>query len=331
MKRILCILCTLGILFTMTPVQTFAAQQEDQVMGNSMSKVKDEIMEAEELIQDANDILSGKKTSGSIPDEPYDSVGIGVDISKWNWGPYSGKDIDFTALSGAVDFVIIRCGYGLDDSSQDDAYFKRSVKGCEENAIPYGVYLYSHATTKKMAKSEAKHTLRMLKAAKAKPDLPVFLDVEAPQQLTMSSTDLTAVAKTYCSLIEAEGYHAGIYSSISLWNDKLKDPYFDKITRWVARYHESCDYEEDYGIWQCSPAAKVNGISGYVDFNYMVDDLFMLEDLPTDVEKTTAKATKIKKQTVKSEKSKNNTKKISSKKQERGYIRAIRFLKRLLK
>ncbi|MCQ2491883.1 MAG: glycoside hydrolase family 25 protein [Lachnospiraceae bacterium] len=300
-------------------------------MGNSMSKVKDEITEAEELIQDANDILSGKKKSGIIPEEPDESVGIGVDISKWNWAPYSGKDIDFEELSGAVDFVIIRCGYGLDDPSQDDAYFKRSVKACEENAIPYGVYLYSHATTKDMAKSEAKHTLRMIDEADAKPDLPVFLDVESSKQRKMSAAALTDIAKTYCSLIEAEGYHAGIYSSISLWNDKFDDPYFDQITKWVARYHSFCGYKKDYGMWQCSSAAKVSGIAGHVDYNYMVDDLFMLEDLSVSVEKSSVKATENKKQPVKSEKSKNNSKKVSSQKSIKGYQRVIRFFKRLLK
>ena len=48
---------------------------------------------------------------------------FGVDISSAN-----GK-VDFAALKAAgVEFVLIRCGYGNDDASQDDGQFFENVR-----------------------------------------------------------------------------------------------------------------------------------------------------------------------------------------------------------
>ena len=79
----------------------------------------------------------------------------GIDVSKWNgeinWAKVAASD---------VDYAIIRCGYGDNYISQDDAYWKKNVEGCEKNNIPYGVYIYSYAETVAQAKSEAAHVLR---------------------------------------------------------------------------------------------------------------------------------------------------------------------------
>lgn len=40
----------------------------------------------------------------------------------------------------------------MNQTKQDDAQWFNNVKGCEENNIPYGVYLYSYADTVKGAK-----------------------------------------------------------------------------------------------------------------------------------------------------------------------------------
>ena len=45
-------------------------------------------------------------------------------------------DVDFSQLKGAVDGVIIRCGYGDNLSSQDDEMFYHSVSDCEKYDIP---------------------------------------------------------------------------------------------------------------------------------------------------------------------------------------------------
>jgi len=42
----------------------------------------------------------------------------------------------------------------------------------------------------------------------------------------------------------------------------------------VAQYNTTCTYNGSYAIWQCSSSASVSGISGNVDLNYMVEDIF---------------------------------------------------------
>lgn len=76
----------------------------------------------------------------------------GIDVSS-----YQGR-IDWTRVKPYIDFAIIRCGWGNDVESQDDIYYERNSRICEELHIPYGVYLFSYATTLDEARSEVAHT-----------------------------------------------------------------------------------------------------------------------------------------------------------------------------
>ncbi|MDO4941228.1 MAG: glycoside hydrolase family 25 protein [Lachnospiraceae bacterium] len=283
MKRLLAGLLTICmIVATLTPVRADEIDQlvdeVDQTLESVQKDIKSVEKEVEELDKPmgSNYISDGSSIGRmSVPKAPSNSIGKGVDISKWNWPPNKSENIDFSKLSKSVDFVIIRCGYGGDSTDQDDAYFKKSVQGCEKYDIPYGVYLYSYATSTSKAKSEAKHTLRMLEEAGADPDLPVFLDMEDDSQAGVSASTKADIAKTYCNMIEEEGYATGIYANKNWWENYLTNSYFNSVTKWVAQYNTSCTYKKDYAIWQCSESATVSGISGVVDLNYMVDDIYV--------------------------------------------------------
>ncbi len=212
----------------------------------------------------------------SVPDAPSNTVATGIDIS------HHQGSIDFSKLASEVDFIIIRCGYGGDYTSQDDTRFEEYVKGCVEYNIPFGVYLYSYATTTKKATSEADHTLRMLSYLEewgAELSLPVFYDIEDSSQSTLSASTLASIAKTYCSALEAEGYPTGVYSSKNWWTNLLTDSYFDGVTKWVAQYNTSCSYTGTYSMWQCCSDATLSGISTNVDLDYMLEDLFFTYDI----------------------------------------------------
>ena len=81
----------------------------------------------------------------------------GIDVS------YAQGRIDWAKLKGKIGFAIIRCGFGGDFTNQDDSQWLNNVNGCIENGIPFGVYLYSYATTPEKARSEAEHVLRLIK------------------------------------------------------------------------------------------------------------------------------------------------------------------------
>lgn len=174
----------------------------------------------------------------------------GVDVSEFN------GDLDVAALrQGGVEYVIIRCGYGNDTVSQDDVQYRNNVSKCEEAGMPYGIYLYSYAKTAEAAKSEADHTLRLLK--EAKPSFGVWYDVE--DSTLPAGSALIDNCETYCKAITAAGYYCGIYASLYFWENRLNDAVLNAYDKWVAHWADAVGYDGDYGIWQYSDNGLIGG------------------------------------------------------------------------
>ena len=202
----------------------------------------------------------------------------GIDVSE-----HQGY-IDWAQVKASgVDFVIIRCGYGNNYSNQDDKQWVANVRGCVENDIPFGVYLYSYAQNTSMAQSEADHVLRLLSEAGLSPsmvELPVYLDMEDSSTL---GSDFSSIAQTFCSRIQSAGYKAGVYASQSWWESYLVGPVFDSCYKWVAAWNASIgltyggfsDFRNSNGVWQFSDYGRVSGLSGAVDLNYAYIDAFV--------------------------------------------------------
>lgn len=224
------------------------------------------------------------------PSAPSNTVARGIDLS------YHNGTVDFSKVKKEVDFVIIRCGYGSDDTDQDDTKFETYVKGCRDNDIPYGIYLYSYADTEAKSKSEAKHTLRQLNKLKdwnTAPSLPIFYDLEDSKQETLSNSILAAYAKNWCTALENEGYTTGIYANSYWWTEKLTNSYFDKKIKWIAEWPTSdagasstkSFYEKNadgYSMWQYTSQDSISGINSNVDSNYMLKDIFLKKTTEPD-------------------------------------------------
>lgn len=198
----------------------------------------------------------------------------GVDVSEHQ------KQIDWEKVKAdGIDYAILRCGYGDDFSYQDDKWWQRNVSECERLGIPYGVYLYSYATDVNMAKSEASHTLRLLKGHN--PAYPVYLDLEDASTQHVDNKTLAGIAKTFCDTISGAGYKVGIYANLNWWSTRLTDPVFDNPnwSKWVAQYNATCDYWGAYDIWQYTSGGGVNGINGRVDMNFWIDNDMPFSDL----------------------------------------------------
>ena len=195
----------------------------------------------------------------------------GIDVSNHN------GVIDWTKVKASgVDYAIIRCGYGMDQRDQDDTQWLNNVRGCINNNIPFGVYIYSYATTTSRASSEADHVLRLLREAGLEPsDLgyPVYFDMEDTSTV---NSDHAAIAKTFCNKIEAAGYEVGIYANKSWFNDRLTDSCFNNWTKWVAEWNASSgltydglsNFTSGNGMWQFSDYGSVPGVGGACDLNY---------------------------------------------------------------
>ena len=103
---------------------------------------------------------------------PINNKKTGIDVS------YSQGQINWPEIKNHIDFAIIRCGYGDNIESQDDAYWKYNADACTRLNIPFGVYIYSYAANDTQSRSEAEHVLRLIRGYKL--SYPVYLDLEEP-------------------------------------------------------------------------------------------------------------------------------------------------------
>ena len=191
----------------------------------------------------------------------------GIDVSEFQ----GNIDWDKVKADG-IKFAILRVGFGMDISSQDDKYIERNIEECERLGIPYGVYLFSYANTVEKAKSEAEHTLRIIKGHTLK--MGVWYDIEDNKTSgSVGKEALTNIINTYCNTIKNAGYDVGIYASLNWLNNKIESSVQDKWPVWVAQYYKECQYKKDYKIWQYASDGKVDGISGRCDMNYYYGEL----------------------------------------------------------
>lgn len=196
-----------------------------------------------------------------------------VDISEWN------GIINFEILKHAVDYVIIRCGYGQDMASQDDKQWIRNVTECERLGIPYGVYFYSYAKTTARIDGEIKHCLRLLQGHS--PNLPVFFDSEEKGTQAVAKHN----AKRFCDAMITNGYKAGIYASKSWFENYIGETWGYDL--WIARYANALGVN-NVDIWQYSSNGRVEGISGSCDVNHVYKDYGHSNITPNTPQKPTA-------------------------------------------
>lgn len=185
--------------------------------------------------------------------------------------------IEWEKVKHQIDGAILRCGYGMDQTNQDDEQFKRNADECTRLGIPFGVYLYSYADTEEKANSEAAHVLRLIDGYKLA--YPVYLDLEE------AGTEKGAVkrAEIFAEIIEKAGYMCGIYANLNWWENHLKG--LEKYTKWIAQYNSTCDYTgANKDIWQYTSKGSIDGISGNVDMNECYRD-FPAELHAEEVEK----------------------------------------------
>jgi GH25 family lysozyme M1 (1,4-beta-N-acetylmuramidase) len=190
----------------------------------------------------------------------------GIDVSHHN-GNINWKKV----AASDIDYAIIRCGYGTNTKKQDDQKWKRNIAGCEKYKIPYGVYIYSYATSVAEARSEAEHVLRMVKGLKM--SFPIYYDMEDNIQARLSNKKKKKIAETFLGIITQHGYECGVYANLNWWTTYLKSIEKYVYYKWVARYGTKCGYKGVYQMWQCSATDKVKGISGYTDLNFWYDQV----------------------------------------------------------
>ena len=188
----------------------------------------------------------------------------GIDLS------YANKVTDWNQVKEAVDFVILRAGYGKNNIDQNLVPY---AAACIEHEIPLGLYWFSYAYTVDMARREAQYCIQQAK--KYSITYPIAFDFEydslryaerkgikVTKQLVM---DMTVA---FCSEIKKAGYIPIVYTNKNYGNEyfdlkKLKE---EGYAIWYAYYNKICN-REDMALWQYTSSGSVQGISGKVDMN----------------------------------------------------------------
>ena len=196
---------------------------------------------------------------------------FGIDISHWQGDFNLSK-----AKQEGVEFVIIKGG-GADAGYYVDSRFKTNYSRAKENELPVGVYWFSRAVDTASAKKEAAFFYENCLKNRTF-ELPVYIDVEHRDMLTLGKTKLTTVVKAWCDYLEKKGFFVGIYCSTSTFRSRMDDEQLQRYTHWVAQWSRTCSYpyEKTLGVWQFGGETNLirsNRIAGKVtDQNYMYVD-----------------------------------------------------------
>lgn len=215
----------------------------------------------------------------------------GIDVSH-----HQGEINWETAQNAGIDFAILRCGYGGEwdgveaNWNQDDKYWRRNADECTRLGIPFGVYLYSYATTVEEAQSEADHVARLLglvapqhegledyTASPYQLSYPVYYDLEDKSITGVFPDEMAEMTAAFFDRLQSYGYtgQQGIYASLNWVRARFSDPGFDRWRDhlWIARFSDSLGYTGQYEMWQSSytaPGADYGVQSETVDIDFIM-------------------------------------------------------------
>lgn len=195
-------------------------------------------------------------------------MGMIIDLSQWNTVE------DWDAVKGAVDAVILRCGYTLSASKEFhicvDQRYAAHRAAIRQRGIPLSLYYTTGALTPQEAQIEASFVAGECRDLSGYV-LPVFIDSELilggkGRADTLIREQRTKCVRAFCAALQAAGVPAGIYASDSWMTEQLD---MDKLpfSLWVAAWGANRPRHEDYVLWQYSNSGTIPGINGRVDMS----------------------------------------------------------------
>lgn len=197
---------------------------------------------------------------------------FGIDVSMWQ------GDFDFAAaIKEGVTFAILKGG-GADDGLYTDSRFLSSYTKAKKLGLPVGVYWFSRATTVTEAENEAEFFYDNVISGRQF-ELPVYIDVEHSDMLSLGKEVLTEIIKTWCRTLENKKLWVGIYASLNTFENYVNDSKLTQYTHWVAQWAEECTYKTPsvLDMWQFGGSTNLlrsNVVAGKIcDQNYMLTNL----------------------------------------------------------
>ena len=208
----------------------------------------------------SDSVRLGNFTSVIRPAEDIREYVYGIDVSKYQ-GTIDWKQV---AASG-VKFALLRVGSSTKSGPYVDPTFEANYKGCRDNGIAVGAYLYTYATSEADQNAELAVFLPALTGKTF--EYPVFVDVEDNSLTGLGKDTLTALTKRMMDILDQRGYLPGWYSYTNYITNYLDAATLVDYPLWVADYRSTLGYTGKCDIWQYTSSGSVPGISGAVDLN----------------------------------------------------------------
>lgn len=201
-----------------------------------------------------------------------------LDVSK------SDAGIDLAAWKrrrGLWGVIIKRGGYEvLDGNMYPEEYhnntsFANHYANAQAAGLHIGAYYYSIATDPDTMRHNARHLVSLLGGIEL--DLPVYIDIEEPAQLSLPMEQRAALIDAFCEVIRDAGYIPGVYSGYEGLAD-IPRSRLSGYAMWVAAWQDSKPkWASDYGMWQ-QGGMDIDGNviygegDGYHDFDWCYVD-----------------------------------------------------------
>ena len=172
-----------------------------------------------------------------------------------------------------IDAVIVRIGY----SGAEDKHLAHNISELNRLGVPYGIYLYTYASTEAEGVEDAEQTINLIKKYNIKPTYPIYFDLEDWRYTNGAKSAPTDTAtwvkiwKAYRDTMAKAGYtNVRIYSYQYLLQNRLNDPEILKYVDWVAAYTPQLTYQLPFSQpswgWQYTDKEFVTGL-GNVDMS----------------------------------------------------------------
>lgn len=192
----------------------------------------------------------------------------GIDVS------YADGRIDWRRVrEDRIEFAMVRAGFGDGNIDQE---FERNARECNRERIPLGIYWFSYAYTREMARREAKQCVEIIRRYRV--EYPVAFDFEEDSidyarehGVTITKDLATDFTREFCDEIRRSGYRPMFYTNLSDLEDYFDIRRLREYELWLAKYQHVLGVD-DVAMWQYSDSGRVRGIRGEVDMDYSFKD-----------------------------------------------------------
>lgn len=198
-----------------------------------------------------------------------------IDVSEHN------TVTDWRAVKAdGIEGVIIRAGYGRGNV---DKKFREHITGALAAGLHVGIYWFSYAYSADMAEAEAYYCMNTVSDVVSWMDitLPIFWDFEGDSMnfankcgVEVSRETLEDMAVAFCDALETEGHMSGIYANLDYEKryGLLSVAEYAGYSVWYAQYNYKMDTSiQSPDMWQYTSGGQVNGITGNVDMNKLLN------------------------------------------------------------